>query len=452
MKKKIEYSGGIPQYKIVDPPEVSLEIDFANKNDGHDCFMDWEGCDLDAVPTYLRAALEKVEERIQRGGREKEGGEIKRKKSHQRVEDIHDVSRWSVVEPAEEDQEKMGRKMVVIKADKDTAYYLYDWTTNDLEANTKMTGGRPDQIKQMHDQHVMENIELIKNQAYSEKSLEEVIQKWKDKTVLICGSGPSLMRCVDEIPDSDEFVVIAINEAIPQIPDEKIDFAFATDRAPKPEWVKDTEGVDLICSPIVPKEYIEEFRTVGFFRYISAVDADDVLLQRFPDVYDSLIPVDVGKTATYSAMNLAYQSGTDRIVFFGQDFSATSGWYSVSTEMDWERFNNDRLNWYIKEDINGRLAPTCKRMDDSMRYVKGQAAFLGEAGITVINGSGRGILDLESSPNSTMAPEHNHNMHPAEAIDYCKQQKTIHIETSNNGHPKQLKGKHDGKRKSLRTV
>lgn len=417
------------QYKIENPPEVRITLEFPNRQDGCDMRVKNDGIPMDAVPSYLQIAKENIMEGLKAGGRSKSNGEgYQRDLVNERVEKVMRVGKWEVIYYGKEDGNRDSvhtRICLIAKAGKDHAERVEDWEHKDMKNSPVISTGWAEEEKKKHDKNLMDNIDRVKN-GKSAKELINRFEQKEDLTFVICGSGPSLRPVrekLSEVRDDESIKVIAINEALQYLSPEDVDYGFVLDRISKKEWASGYSDTYLIASSVVPPEITAQFKDTYFFRYPPSVDGThaDALLDRHEEVAEKLPILDIGRTATYSSFHMAYRCGADRVLFLGQDFSTTTELYSAMTEMTTEKY--EKGDYEVVNGINDRPALTNKRLKRNMGHIKAQAAFQGDHGMEVINGSGRGIMDFESMPNKKLAGDNNMNMEPIPAIDYVKSEK-----------------------------
>lgn len=389
--------------------EVRIELVWGSKGDLRRFKAESEGIENESIPTYLNAARKKYEEDLYNGGRGENGS------PEQIVEEdarIVDVERFGTLET-----EGSGDLMVVGKQTHDRALFVRDWAEWNPKQMRSSAMPRPPAVKQMHAEHCMKNY----RRAEGNEGIAPFIENWRDKITLIVGSGPSLRKAKEEIPAGDDrFRVIAINAAIQYLDAEQIDYAFIADRKADPDWIQDIGDAPLICTLTCPPEVVDEFDDVYFCRtkYMKHADDEQVL----PYIMD-LQPLDVAKTATYSAFHFCYRAGSPVIMFVGQDFSCTSKLYSATSELDNERAKSE--GFFLNDDRvsdEDEVVLTCPRLVSNMSLIKGQAAFVGRDERHVINATGRGILNLEDHPNDEMASEFNRNLPLGRAKQFALKQ------------------------------
>jgi len=256
--------------------------------------------------------------------------------------------------------------------------------------------------------------------------------------VIIAGSGPSLRSCEPFLP-TDKGVTIAINEAMSYLPSEKVDFGFGIDRVAKQEWAEGMGNTPMITNAVTNHDLLSRMGKKYFFRYPQDVTTgnDDRLLDRAPDKYRDLPMLDQGRTATFSAMHLAYKAGAKKVILVGQDCSSTTELYSAGTRMSAKRFRDQ--DWNVTEGMTGKPVLTCRRMQVHRSFIKGAAYWMGKDGVETVNASGRGLVNFDGVPNS--ATKKNFNIQP-EQIPHilkekddehrAKRKKNINIEASEN--------------------
>ncbi len=393
----------------LDEPEVTISLTWNTKSKLDKFDINFDGTELAAVPTFLESARRSIEDSLYRSRDQKQEEE-----NHTVV----DLPLWGI-----QDCREAGgpRIMACGRIRDDVALFAKEWKYWKAGGSGESAIPRPQYIKKQHNENCMKNFKRAKDN----EGLDKFINAWEEKCVIICGSGPSLIENKRWIPEDDpRFEVIAINEACSILEPEQIDYCFLADRAVEkhPEWFPEevTESTTLITHNITPPDIVDWWDNVYFWRSNNLDNADD---ERVMKNLQHLHPLDVGQTATYSCFHFAYLTGSPYIIFGGQDFSCTSEMYSAGTTLT--AGTAEAQDMFLTDGLTeDEVVLTCDRLVRNMRIIKGAAAFVGDDQRVVVNGSGRGIFNLETPPNSNpthFTPANNRNLNMKHAVAEARQ-------------------------------
>lgn len=238
------------------------------------------------------------------------------------------------------------------------------------------------------------------------RGVKELYGTAPGKTAIICGSGRSILKAREFIPDKadpahDDLVVIALNGSATALGAEKIDYLFALDFSARakdiPElgvkgwYPPDVRDIPIILSFNTPGIFCDMFETRHYFAPPGRHHAEDRAKYGF---------LDIGGIASFSAAHMAFKMGVSRVIWVGHDFC-----YLPDEGRIWNHHDEPLTGeWQQKHnvgfatDYRGNPVPCDERLHRNMRCVAACSYMMGEQGIEVINATGEGTLGIYQEP------------------------------------------------------
>lgn len=227
----------------------------------------------------------------------------------------------------------------------------------------------------------------------------------KRDTAILVMTGGSLndtAPMVDAL-DREKYAVIAMNSAALKV---KADYYFAIDRRVKGEWAKKaaSDGAKLVALPMVPPDTVTAFEPenrymfgmAGSHKLNEMVRAHYETDAQGNDLHQGVAEFELGINVGCSALHFAYAMGFKRIIIVGMDVV-----WDDEKKLHWKRDVNG-LTYDAQEDIKSltvttvdgqRLTATCRtEYFRAYAMLVGHAYWLGEAGVSVYNCTGAGLV------------------------------------------------------------
>lgn len=171
----------------------------------------------------------------------------------------------------------------------------------------------------------------VRNEIYNASSkkfhypVSILKNKFKDKTALILGAGPSLKDNIEEIKKHrDKFVIFAVHRTLKTLVENGItpDFCVIVDAkwlryylSPENDFLKD---INLIAD-IKADNYIQELPFKNLFMYYSQ---NNIIGEKlFSKISDKIELLEIGGTSTICAYNCAKYLGFSTLIFAGIDLA-----------------------------------------------------------------------------------------------------------------------------------
>ena len=217
------------------------------------------------------------------------------------------------------------------------------------------------------------------------------------ETLIVCGSGRSILKNVHEIERRPGVKVLAINGALKALPSDTVDYYFTLDWKGDQSWWSGVDwetkhpGIKAVLGLPTPPELVPLFSRRYYFP-ANYIIAEPQKSKEFAEEHGFLAE---SMLATHSVCHLAYRMGIKKVILLGHDFCITDFYYN------WERRakNSDAGNnqWILTEDIKGNLTGTTNQMLGNAMVVSATARAMADDGIDVINASQEGLLGLALS-------------------------------------------------------
>jgi len=217
------------------------------------------------------------------------------------------------------------------------------------------------------------------------------------KTMIICGSGRSLVSVAHKVKKSPGIVVVALNGALKAMPEDSVDIYFTLDWKGDPAWYSgvdwETEhpGIVGVFGLPSPPDLIPLFSKRYYFP-ANYVLPEPEKAEAFAIQYGFLAE---SLCATHSAMHLAYRMGVTKIILIGHDFACTDLYQHWNKRLQSDYAGSS--GFLFTNDIHGNAVPTTHLMVANAHVVSATASACKDDGITVINATEGGILGLPLS-------------------------------------------------------
>lgn len=221
--------------------------------------------------------------------------------------------------------------------------------------------------------------------------------KAKGKTMVICGSGRSILKTAPKIPrDRDDLIVVAINGALKAMPPGSVDIYFTLDWLSNPDWWRGIDmetthpGIVGVLGLAAPGELATVFKERFYFP-ANWMLADPEKAEEFVRHHGFLAECEL---ATHSAMHLAYRMGCSRVILLGHDFACTAGEGGYYYHHDEVVTKAHSLNQEFKAilDMNDRMTVSTDNMIKNSNIVNATMQMMAEDGVECWNCSDDGIL------------------------------------------------------------
>lgn len=225
----------------------------------------------------------------------------------------------------------------------------------------------------------------------------------KGKTMVICGSGYSILKNVKELQrlKSDNMVVVAINGALKAMPPGMVDIYFTLDWLSNRSWWAGIDpvalhpGVKAVLGLPAPAELAEVFPERFYFP-ANYVVANPEGAKAFSEKHGFLAEAEL---ATHSVMHLAYRMGCSKIVLLGHDFSCPGG--PGGNYYHWDELLNVKhssgQDWKVVPDLHGNGTITSDMLLKNAHIINATGQSLYDDGVVVLNSTEGGILGMPLS-------------------------------------------------------
>ena len=228
------------------------------------------------------------------------------------------------------------------------------------------------------------------------------------KTMILCGSGRSIIHTAPLIPkDDDDLIVVAVNGALKAMPPGSVDMYFTLDWLSNVEWWRGTDveamhpGIKGVIGLSAPSELASMFKDRYYFA-ANFVAAAPEAADEFSRQHGFLAECEL---ASHSAMHLAYRMGVTKIILLGHDFACTPGeggsYYHWDEVVEKEHSKGQEFRAVL--DMNDKMTVTTDNLIKNCNIINCTAQACAEDGITVINATEGGILAMPLSMPIEMA-------------------------------------------------
>lgn len=219
----------------------------------------------------------------------------------------------------------------------------------------------------------------------------------KGETLIVCGSGRSILKNVHEIERRPGVKVLAINGALKALPSGTVDYYFTLDWKGDSSWWSGVDweakhpGIKAVLGLPTPPELIPLFSKRYYFP-ANYVIAEPEKAKEFAERHGFLAE---SMLATHSICHLAYRMGMKRVILLGHDFACTDLHYQWNVRAKNEHAGNQA--WVLTNDMEGYLTATTNQLLANAMVVSATARSMADDGIEVINATEGGLLGLTLS-------------------------------------------------------
>jgi hypothetical protein len=247
-----------------------------------------------------------------------------------------------------------------------------------------------------------QNFQSNQSALRSNPGVSSLKNKFKKLPGIVVGAGPSLDKNIQLLSQAkDKAVIIASDAALKPLIKNGIVPSFVACLDPQADIAKflkgvNTQGLTLIAPSIVHPKVLDLWE--GGVVFFSKFAPDIPTLTRIQKQAPHLGHLTPGGTVLSIAYDLAFQMGTDPILFVGQDLSyPRKKTHSRAGENADENlattFMRQQENMVLETDIHGRRLPTLKAMAVSKQWFDWAfTTWKRDSPVTIINCSEAGIL------------------------------------------------------------
>ncbi len=246
------------------------------------------------------------------------------------------------------------------------------------------------------------NFRFNQNALKSNPGVSSLKNKFKNYPGIVVGAGPSLDKNIQFLVQAkDKAVIIASDAALKPLMAHGIVPSFVACLDPQDDIAKffkglPTRAMTLIAPSIIHPRVLDlwEGSVVFYSKFAPDIPTLTEIQKQLPHL-GHLTP---GGTVLSIAYDLAFQMGTDPILFVGQDLSyprkKTHSREGENAEENLETtFMRQQENMVLETDIHGRSLPTLKAMSVSKQWFDWAfTTWKREGSVTIINCSEAGIL------------------------------------------------------------
>ncbi len=247
-----------------------------------------------------------------------------------------------------------------------------------------------------------QNFRSNQNAIQRNPGVSSLKNKFKNLPAIVVGAGPSLDKNIQLLCQAkDKAVIIASDAALKPLMAHGIVPSFVACLDPQADIAKflkgvPTRGMTLIAPSIVHPQVLDlwEGGVVFYSKFAPDIPTLTEIQKQAPKI-GHLTP---GGTVLSIAYDLAFQMGTNPILFVGQDLSyprkKTHSREGANADENLETiFQRQQENMVLETDIHGRSLPTLKAMAVSKQWFDWAfTTWKRESPVTIINCSEAGIL------------------------------------------------------------
>jgi len=222
------------------------------------------------------------------------------------------------------------------------------------------------------------------NKPYIKKGIIDLFDKYKGKTAIICGNGPSIEKTGPLVRKHKDAVVIATNGSLQHV--KEADFLMCLDYKCKDWWFKDvTIDMPLISSVFSNPLLHKYFDDIYHFSLAPTPGVEQLVADNWKYGY-----LESGKSVVYSAFHLAYKMGCTKFIFVGCDGAYTNGHAHSGDNPE-----RDIINIYNKVGIDGRYVMTEGMLQSICDNLSALAWFIQNRhkDYKVFNATGCGVME-----------------------------------------------------------
>jgi len=246
------------------------------------------------------------------------------------------------------------------------------------------------------------NFQFNQNALKRNPGVKSLKNKFKNLPGIVVGAGPSLDKNIQLLNQAkDKAVIIASDAALKPLVANGIVPSFVACLDPQEDITKffkglNTRAMTLIAPSIVHPKVLNlwEGSVVFYSKFAPDIPTLTAIQKQVPEI-GHLTP---GGTVLSIAYDLAFQMGTDPILFVGQDLSyprkKTHSREGENAEENLETtFLRQQENMVLETDIHGVRLPTLKAMSVSKQWFDWAfTTWKRDGPVTIINCSEAGIL------------------------------------------------------------